>query len=342
MDPSRVTVLVPTYNRAHWLRRRDREHPRPDLARTSTSSCPTTRRPTTPARSWPATTTRASPTSAATSNCGLNEHYNTWFERVETEFLFIVPDDDRLAPDAVALTVAALDANPSAGLVHGQVDVVDEHGAVIAAAHDMTGLPGDTLETGAEFIRRSMAGSYRVHASTVNLRTEAVRTCLLDERDYPVTDLGHWLRVALDWDLLFLARPLARYRIHEGAYSAGAAAVTAGGYIQGAERIEKFLEVKLRFLAEHGERLDGVRGLRAAARRAFRRELLEHAAHATFPERRLVPTVRALRACIRLDAATLIEPAAWRIAAGGLIGPRAVSALKRLRRAPRTSLEVTA
>ena len=183
--------------------------------------------------------------------------------------------------------------------------------------------------------------SYRVHASTVNLRTAAVRACLLDERDYPVTDLGHWMRVALDWDLAFLARPLARYRIHEGAYSAGAAAVTEGGYIQGAERIEKFLEVKLRFLAEHGDRLDGVRGLRAAAQRAFRRELLEHAAHATFPERRLVPTVRALRACTRLDAATLIEPAAWRLAAGGLIGPRAMSALKRLRRAPRTSLEVT-
>jgi hypothetical protein len=169
-----------------------------------------------------------------------------------------------------------------------------------------------------------------------------VRTCLLDERDYPVTDLGHWMRVALDWDMLFLARPLARYRIHEGAYSAGAASVTEGGYIQGADRIEKFLEVKLRFLAEHCDRLVGIRGLRASAQRAFRRELLEHAAHATFPERRPVATARALRACARHDAATVFEPAAWRMLAGSLIGPRAVSALKRLRKEPRTSLEVTA
>ena len=130
----------------------------------------------------------------------------------------------------------------------------------------MTGLAGRHARDGRDFIRRSMAVSYRVHASTVNLRAAAVRACLLDERDFPVTDLGHWMRVALDWDLAFLARPLARYRIHEGAYSAGAAAVTDGGYIQGAERIEKFLEVKLRFLAEHGDRLDGVRGLHAAAR----------------------------------------------------------------------------
>ncbi len=60
-----------------------------------------------------------------------------------------------------------------------------------------------------------------------------MRTLLLDERDYPVTDLGHWMRVALGWDIAFLARPLARYRIHSGAYSAGAAQVTDGGYIQG-------------------------------------------------------------------------------------------------------------
>jgi glycosyltransferase involved in cell wall biosynthesis len=341
MEPSRVTVLVPTYNRAHWLGGAiesilAQTYADFHLVVSDNASTDATREVVARFGDPRLTYVRRD------VNCGLNEHYNSWFERVGSEFLFIVPDDDRLAPDAVELTVAALDASPTAGLVHGQVDVVDEHGAVIAAGHDMTGLAGDTLETGAEFIRRSMAGSYRVHASTVNLRTAAVRTCLLDERDFPVTDLGHWMRVALDWDLAFLARPLARYRIHEGAYSAGAAAVTDGGYIQGAERIEKFLEVKLRFLAEHGDRLDGVRGLRTAARRAFRRELLEHAAHATFPERRLPATARALRACARHDAATVFEPAAWRMLAGSLIGPRAVSALKRLRKGPRTSLEVTA
>ena len=63
--------------------------------------------------------------------------------------------------------VAALEANPRAALAHGQVDVIDEHDAVIAAAHDMTGLTRDTVESGADFIRRSMDMSYRVHASTV-------------------------------------------------------------------------------------------------------------------------------------------------------------------------------
>jgi hypothetical protein len=341
-SPSRVTVLIPTYNRAHWvggaiesvLAQTHRDF---HLVVSDNASTDNTREVVARYDDPRLTYVRRD------VNCGLNEHYNSWFRRVESEYLFIVPDDDRLLPDAVEATVAALDADPNAGLVHGQVDVVDERGAVIAAAHDMTGLHGDQTETGDEFIRRSMQMSYRVHASTVNLRTAAVRDCLLDERDFPVTDLGHWMRVALDWDLVFLARPLARYRIHEGAYSAGAATVTEGGYIQGTERIQKFLEVKLRFLEENGERLDGPRPMRLDARRAFRGELVEHAAHATAADRRLGPTVRALKGCARLDPAIVFEPAAWRLFAGGLIGPRAVEVLRRLRgRRPRTSMEVTA
>jgi hypothetical protein len=341
MDYSRVTVLIPTYNRAHWLGGAidsvlAQTHRDFHLVVSDNASTDATREVVARYHDPRLTYVRRE------TNCGLNEHYNSWFQRVESEYLFIVPDDDRLAPDAVEQTIAALDAHPSAGFVHGQVDVVDEHGGVIAAGHEMAGLAADTLETGDEFIRRSMKMSYRVHASSVNLRTEAVRRCLLDERDYPVTDLGHWMRVALDWDVAFLARPLARYRIHEGAYSAGVAAVTEGGYIQGTERIEKFLEVKLRFLEEHGDRLDGARPMRLDARRAFRDELIAHAAHATFPDRRLRPTLRALRACSRLDPATVCEPAAWRLIAGGIIGPRAAGALRRLRRRPRTSVEVTA
>jgi glycosyltransferase involved in cell wall biosynthesis len=336
----RVVVLIPTYNRAQWLggaiesilaqTHRDFRLIVSDNASTD-ETAEVVARYDDPRISYV----------RRENNCGLNEHYNSWFRGLDAEFLFIVPDDDRLLPDALETTLAALEANPRAALVHGQVDVIDEHDGLIAAAHDMTGLPGDTVESGAEFIRRSMEMSYRVHASTVNLRTAAVREVLLDERDYPVTDLGHWMRVALDWDLVFLARPLARYRVHGGAYSAGAASVTDGGYIQGTERIEKFLEVKLRFIAEHAERLNGVRGLRRRARRAFRRELLDHAAHATFPERRPGATLRALRGCARLDAAIALEPPAWRLLAGSLLGRRAVAALRHLR-GRATSIEAAA
>jgi glycosyltransferase involved in cell wall biosynthesis len=337
----RITVLIPTYNRAQWLGGAIDSV----LAQTRTDF----RLIVSDNASTDGTTEVVGgyddPRIAYVRrdvNCGLNKHYNEWFRTVDAEYLFIVPDDDRLVPDALERTVAALEANPRAALAHGRVDVVDEHGAVIAVGHHMTGLAGAATETGQEFIARSMAAGYRVHASTVNLRVAAVREVLLDERDFPLTDLGHWMRVALDWELIFLDRTLALYRVHDGAYSAGAASVAPGGYIQGAERVDKALEVKLRFLDEHGDRVHGAQRLCRTARRAYRRELVEVAAHATFPQRRLLATLRALRACAHKDVATLLEPAAWRLLAGSLIGPRMASALRRARGRTRTSSEVTA
>jgi hypothetical protein len=274
------------------------------------------------------------------ANLPLNQHYNLLFQEVGTDVFFIVPDDDRLLPDAIEATLPVLAAHPGVGVVHGQVDVVDEAGTVIAAGHHMTGLPGDAIETGQEFVAASMRSGYRIHATTTAMRAEAMRAHALDERDFPLTDLGHWMRIALDWDLAYLARPLARYRVHDGAYSAGAADVTGGGYIQGVDRIETALAVKLRFLAEHGHRLTGVPRLRSTAHSAFRRELIEQAAHATFPQRRPRATARALAACARLDRRVALEPAAWRLAAGALLGRRGVHALKRagIRRAAPTDL----
>jgi glycosyltransferase involved in cell wall biosynthesis len=329
----RTTILIPTYNRAHWLGGAIESvlaQTHEDFLLIVSDNASTDETPEVVAAFDDPRLTYV----RRDENCGLNEHYNSWLKRIDTEFLFIVPDDDRLLPDALAVTEAALDAHPNAAIVHGQVDVIDENDELIAAAHDMTGLAHDTVESGSLFIRRSMSMSYRVHASTVNLRTAAVHDVLLDERDYPVTDLGHWMRVALGWEMVFLARPIARYRIHDGAYSAGAARVTAGGYIQGTDRIEKFLEVKLRFIAEHDDVLSGERWLRRRARHAFRRELLEHAAHATFPDRRLGATVRALRACGRLDPAIVSEPGTWRLLTASVIGRRGMGAVRRILRRP--------
>jgi Glycosyl transferase family 2 len=257
-------------------------------------------------------------------NLGLNEHFNACIAEADTEYLFLLPDDDRLAPDALERLVAALDRHPGAGLAHGQADIVDEGGRAIAPGHHMTGLDGDAVESGAEFIRRSMAAGYRVHASTALLRTEALAGLRLDERDFPLTDLGLWMRLALRWDVAFVARPLASYRIHDGSYSAGAADVTSGGYRQGVERILKAREVKLRLVREHGL----PRALERPARRALRRELIEHAGTSTLPERRLGATARALAGCLRLDAAVALEPAAWKLLLGSILGRRMVAVLK--------------
>jgi glycosyltransferase involved in cell wall biosynthesis len=315
---ARVTILIPTYNRARWLGGAIESA----LAQTwgdfrlvvsDNASSDTTPGVVARFRDPRIEYVRLD------DHLDLNTHYNRCFDRCATEFVCTLPDDDRMDPDFLAQAVEALDAHPSAGLVHSQVRIVDSEGRVIAPAHDMTGLSGDALETGAEFIRQSMEGSYRVHATTTLIRTEALRGVLLDHRDYPVTDFGHWIRVALSWDIAFLARPLATYRIHDGSYTAGAAQVTDGGYRQEIDRILKFREIKLRLLAEHAAELGDTEDLRRRATRAFRRDLVYHAALVTGRNRRPGATLAALAERARYDARIVLMPAAWRLLATSLV-----------------------
>lgn len=330
---ARVTVFVPTYNRSRWVRGAvesalAQTYPSVHVVVSDNASTDATTDVVAGFDDPRLTYVRLE------RNLGLNEHFNLCLERASGDYVFLLPDDDRMEPRLLEKAVAVLEANRRVGMVHGQVTVVDQDGARIAEGHGMTGLDGDAVEAGAQFIERSMSSSYRVHASTALIRTDAVATVRLDERDFPATDLGLWLRLALDWDIAYLARPLARYRIHADAYSAGAADVTAGGYIQRAHRIENVRDVKLRFLREHGHRLQNIAALRSAAVRAFRRELVEQAGNATLPDRRFTSTVRVLADYSRLDRGVLLEPSAWRLFAGSVLGPRVVTALKRLRGRP--------
>lgn len=337
----RVTVVIPTYNRAEWLTgaiesvlaqsRRDLRLVVSDNASTD-ATAEVVAGFDDPRLSYV----------RLERHLELNEHFNRCFGYDATDYLFLLPDDDRMEPDLLERAVAVLDANPRAGIAHGQVTVVDGGGAAIAERHGMTGLDRDAVESGADFVRRSMDMSYRVHASTALIRTAAVSEIRLDERDHPLTDLGLWLRMALDWDMAFLARPLATYRVHANAYSAGAADVTEGGYVQGVGRVVTARDVKFRFIDEHRARIADPSDLGRRARRRFRCELLEQAAHATTPERRLRATAMALATASRLDARVAIEPATWRLLAGSVLGRRGVAFLKRLLRRAHAPTEMTA
>jgi glycosyltransferase involved in cell wall biosynthesis len=264
---------------------------------------------------------------------GLNEHYNLCIDEVSTKYFLIVPDDDALLPEAIEALLPVLEDNPRLGIAHGRVRIVYGD-AVVSPSHDMTGLERDTAECGATFIRRAMRSSHRVHATTVLYRTQAVKPVPLDQRDYPATEFGVWLRLALDWDIAFVAKTIAVYRLHADTYTSQNARVTGGGYVQAPETIENVYDVKLRFLAENGHRLADVRGLQRDARRALTSQLVNYAGHMTLPERSLRTTLGVLGECARRDPRVSIAPGAWRLVAGSILGRRLTERVKRRLRAP--------
>jgi glycosyltransferase involved in cell wall biosynthesis len=262
-------------------------------------------------------------------NVGITANHNLALRDVASEYCLIVPDDDVLFPQILERTVAALDANPRAGMVHARFQVLGEDGEVLRDVDDWTyGLDGDTVETGDEFLRESMLWSCRVCASTALMRMAALPEPPFDQDDYPAIDFGMWLRMALEWDMAFLAEPLAGYRIHGATHSAAFGPPQGAGYTMRTEIVTRLRDVKLRFVERFRHRLDDIDDLRDRAARCRRRELIWMARNETLPERRFAETVRALAAAMRVDLRLAAEPGAWSLLAGSLLGPRGVDLVR--------------
>jgi glycosyltransferase involved in cell wall biosynthesis len=268
-------------------------------------------------------------------NLGLLGNFQDCLRLFDTEYALILCDDDLLRPSFLEETVAALDASPRAGMVHTSFSVVDAGGGVVEADTDWTySLGRDTVEAGAHFIAESMRWGCRVCSSAALMRTEAIPEDGFDAADFPAIDFGLWLRMALDWDMAFLARQLAAYRIHGESASAGLGVPHEAGYRTGLEWIDLRVAVKERFLERHGARLRDVGALRRLVRRARRHELTVMVRKASLPARRFLPTARALAAAVRADPLVAADKAALRLLGASVLGRRAVDGIRRRRPAP--------
>ena len=263
-------------------------------------------------------------------NLGAFGNHNWFLTRVETDFALILCDDDLVYPTLLERMVAELDRRPRAGVVHAAFDVIDEEGEVLLPHVNWTnGLEHDAVESPEEFIRESMRWSCRVCASTALMRTTALPPGRMVQEDMPASDFGLWLRTAAaGWEFAFLNDTLGAFRIHGLAHSAAFAIPQGPGYVHGTEIASHLKALKLRFLAQNDGRLADVERLRRLAEEARRRELVVMARNLTLPERKPGPTFRALAHAVRADPAVLLGTPPWKLAAGSIVGRRAVEWLK--------------
>jgi hypothetical protein len=244
-----------------------------------------------------------------------------------------------MLPGLLETSVDLLERHPNVGLVHSAARMIDADGRTIDPIHSTSPrLRRDVIEAGRDFIRAAFAEGYRVHGSTVTFRASAVAGERYDLADYPATDFGLMLRLALRWDFAFVAAPLAAYRIHDRTYtSAAGAEAGSGGYIQGTAMITALRDAKLRFLDANGGELDDAEQLRRVAGRAMRRDLVARAGRSV-PGRGAAPTIAVLARDLRLDPLLALEPAAWRLVGANLLGRRLRGVVRALLRAPRLAV----
>ena len=151
-------------------------------------------------------------------NIGAVGNYNRLIGLADTEFLVLLPDDDYLYPDYLKSVVDVLQRHQEVGLVHTAFDEIDADSRV--QRHGVSMLKTArllTVESGPDFLERSMT-SLPLCFSTATYRTCAIREagCMIASEAL-FTDVPLVLRMALDWDIAYIDRPLVAFRLHDAA-----------------------------------------------------------------------------------------------------------------------------
>ena len=292
---ARVTVALPTYNRADYLREAidsvlTQTMPDFTLVISDNASTDDTSQ-VVESYDDPRIVYRRQPV-----NRGWIANFNAALEGATTDYAIFLSDDDVMRPGLLARAVAELDDRADVGIFHSAFDIIDESGSVRVPGMDWMGrLTADAREPGDDFIRLSMIVGCRVCSSTAVFRLQGIPSPAYEPTAGFPADLLLYLRMALSCDVFFAHDSLAAYRVHSGSISAESwADMVTGQYRPKLSAIMQLRRVKLEFLKESAGQLPERRRLRYDAERAALDSVLNNVVRPRIPE----PVKKAVRSVV--------------------------------------------
>jgi glycosyltransferase involved in cell wall biosynthesis len=151
------------------------------------------------------------------SRLGLVGNWNRCLQLARGRHLVVFHQDDVMAPDNLHAKLEFLEAHPSVGLVHSDVVQIDVQGRVLSDHWSVPLTPEDEGRHDGRVVFQSLVrGANLVCAPSVMVpRVVFERLGGFDPRLPFTADWEMWLRIALFYDVGYLARPLVRYRRHD-------------------------------------------------------------------------------------------------------------------------------
>ncbi len=152
-----------------------------------------------------------------TSRLGLVGNWNRCIELARGEYVYIFHQDDLMEKDVVQRGVRLLNQHPKVGFVFSDIVTIDAEGKTIGR-HWTPILPErDTIFPEQDFFRLLAMNGNLVPCQTVMARAECFRRFgKFDARLRYTPDLEMWLRLALHYDVGYIAEPLVKLRRHPG------------------------------------------------------------------------------------------------------------------------------
>lgn len=150
-----------------------------------------------------------------TDHAGKAAARNTAVALADGDFVAFCDSDDYWCEDRLERQLEAFADSPDVGMVHGQVEMVDPSGHLLAdrtASHRE--LFSAAHRKGASYA--SYAFDCRCLSSTILVRREVFDVVGPYDSSLAIEDYDFYLRLLLDFDVLFLDWPqLAWYRVHD-------------------------------------------------------------------------------------------------------------------------------
>lgn len=149
------------------------------------------------------------------SNIGAFPNMNRCLELGRGEYIAIMHDDDLYAPQFLEQEVRLLDAHPNVGMVHCAAFETDQNGVPQRLGQTYS----DTrIMKGKEVFVQFLRG-HNVYCPSVMARASLYRMVGGFDPCHNAGDFHMWLRMALQADVAYLAQPLVAVRVHEGRWS---------------------------------------------------------------------------------------------------------------------------
>jgi glycosyltransferase involved in cell wall biosynthesis len=311
LNDAKVTVGIPTFNRAHWLK----DSIESVLAQSYTrfhiivSDNASTDETPDVVKSFD---DRRITYIRSDHNIGSVANVNQLIGLADTEYVVILPDDDFFYPGYLEAAVGLFDQFDSLGAVHSAFNHVDARARVIGRVDPVRCRSRMMIERSDQLLERLMVTGRWLCFASVMYRTEAlIASGGLNE------DLGHfvdhdmWMQLALHWDFGYLAEPLVGQRDH--ARTVSWQIVTDNGFQPNtpeAARLyaELALQRRTSFINKAGfepERADRLRALATL-------QSIVDLAHAKLPSREVASRLAQL---VRAYPRILSRPAFWRLLA---------------------------
>jgi glycosyltransferase involved in cell wall biosynthesis len=148
---------------------------------------------------------------------GMVGNWNRCVELSVGEYVCVFHQDDVMSPENLARKVGVLKSHPRAGLVYSKVEQIDAEGQAVEGYKFWTdSSPAeDFVRDGQRFFEELIAGENLICCPSVIARRECYeRLGPFDSRLPFTADWEMWLRVAVFYDVAYLAEPLMSYRWH--------------------------------------------------------------------------------------------------------------------------------